>query len=177
MLGTGHRLLNNVIIDARDTGIRIASGHTREQGGLNQAAGACLIANNTVVNAGKIGIWLGSVPSEQAKAIADRPIAPYENRVVNNIVSGSAGILLKVDRSPDNEVRHNLLFAVREAEAGTAGEKGVFDDPRFVDAQAGDFRVKPDSPAIGVGIALDSDGGTANIGAEGKATQPWSLPE
>ena len=172
MLGTGHRLLHNVIIGAKNAGIRLGFGHTREQGGMNQAAGGCLVANNTIVGAGTVGIWLGSAPGG-SQGIAVRPIAPYDNRVLNNIISGAVGVLLNVDRSPDNEVDHNMLFAMGTAQVGDSGENAILENPRFADERAGDFRLNPDSPAIEAGVSLEPSGGTANIGASGKAVETW----
>ncbi len=170
VLGTKHRVIENVIIGAKDAGIRLGFGHTREQGGLNQAAGGCLVANNTIVGAGEIGIWLGAVPSQGG--ISERPFAPHDNRIVNNIITGTSGTLLKIDRSPANVVEHNLLFAKGEAEVGDSGAEAVLADPLFKDETASDFRLKPASPAVGAGIAFGPDG-SANIGATGKAAEAW----
>lgn len=171
VLGTDHRVIQNVIVGVGDTGIRLGFGHTRDQGGLNQAAGNCLVANNTIVDARRAGLWLGSVPSRQG--IDDRPVAPYGNRVVNNIISGETGVLLRNDRSPKNVVERNLLHATGDAHVGNPGNATILGDPRFVNQNVGDYRLRKESPASGAALQLLSDGGTANIGASGNASEPW----
>ena len=113
--GTHHRVVDNVIVGNRNTGIRLLYGMTRDLGGHYQAPTGCLIANNTIVDAGKTGIHIGAGGGKDwgEKGIAD--VAPYGNRFVNNIVVGSEETLLVSEDCPDNVVEHNLYYATCKA--------------------------------------------------------------
>ncbi len=113
--GTHHRVVDNVIVGNRGTGIRFLYGMTRELGGHYQAPTGCLVTNNTIVDAGKAGIHIGSGGGRDwgEKGVAD--VAPYGNRFVNNIVVGSEGALLVSEDCPDNVVEHNLYYAICKA--------------------------------------------------------------
>jgi len=163
--GTHHRVVDNVIAGSKGTGIRLQYGMTVELGGLYQAVGHCLIAHNTVVNAGRAGILVGDGRDRDwgEKGIANQ--APYENRFVNNVIAGKAGTLLVVDRAPENRVERNLFYATGEATVSEAGAQPRFADPLFVHPATGDYRLRPESPALGTGLALAPDGEASDIGA------------
>jgi hypothetical protein len=62
------------------------------------------------------------------------------------------------------KVDENLLpnaAALKQAQAAGCDPHSIVGDPMFVDAAAGDFRVKPDSPALKIGFknfAMDDFG-------------------
>ena len=163
--GTHHRVMDNVIAGNRSTGIRLLYGMTRELGGHYQAPTGCLIANNTIVDAGKAGIHIGAGGGKDwgEKGVAN--VAPYDNRFVNNIIAGSTGMLLLIDDCPGNIIEANLFHAKGEATAPEPGVDDLMQDPMFLCADTGDFRLRPDSPAIGAGRPLDDGGKQADIGA------------
>lgn len=161
--GTHHQVVNNVVANNRNTGIRILYGMSLNLGGHYQAAGHCLIANNTIVNAGQIGIYIGSGGGKDwgEKGVADE--APYENRFVNNIVTGVSGQLLLVE-GRENTIENNLLYATEGATVSESGIHVIQKDPKFVDPSQGDFRLSPGSPGVGAGVPV-AGGHTAHIGA------------
>lgn len=167
--GTHHRVVDNVIAGSRGTGIRLQYGMTVELGGLYQAVGHCLIANNTVVDAGRAGILVGDGRDKDwgEKGIANQ--APYDNRFVNNVIVGKTGTLLAVNGAPENRIERNLFHATDEAAVPEAGDQPLFADPLFLDPDTGDYRLRPESPALGAGLALASDGQAADIGASAGA--------
>ena len=166
--GTHHTVIDNVLVGCRGTGIRLLYGMTRELGGHYQAVGNCLIANNTVVNAGRAGILIGDSRGKDWGEKGLQQLPPYDNRTVNNIIAGSSGMLLKADGAPDNTIANNLFHATGEAAIPDTGETPLHADPLFADPEAGDFRLRPESPATGAGIPLAPDAKTADIGASAR---------
>jgi len=60
---------------------------------------------------------------------------------------------------PDAVIRNNVMYQcetpIGDYGAGTDESHNLTNDPRFVDAAAGDFRLQADSPAIDAGTAID----------------------
>ncbi|WP_217428889.1 right-handed parallel beta-helix repeat-containing protein, partial [Micromonospora maritima] len=72
-------------------------------------------------------------------------------RVANNIVVAAGGKpAVQVGAAVDVRLTSNLVVGVSRAPADPGALTG---DPRFVAPDAGDFRLKPDSPAIDSGVA------------------------
>ena len=150
LCGTGHVVKDNVVVNSGGTGIRLYFGMTREQGGHYQAAGQCLVANNTIVNAKRAGILVGDRRGhDEGKGIQN--VAPEGNRFLNNIVTGTTGDLLLVDHAPGNLVAGNLFFLQGDAIVSSPGDDPIYADPLFRDPESGDFR-----PGQG-SLALESD--------------------
>jgi poly(beta-D-mannuronate) lyase len=148
LCGTGHVVKDNVIVNSRETGIRLFFGMTKEQGGHYQAAGQCLITNNTIVNAKRVGILLGDGRGNNHKENGIQNVAPEGNRLLNNIITGSTGDLFRVDHAPGNLVTGNLFFLQGDAIVSSPGEEPVYADPLFRDPVSGDFRPSQGSPAL-----------------------------
>ena len=148
LCGTGHVVKDNVIVNSRTTGIRLYFGMTKEQGGHYQAAGQCLIANNTIVNAQQVGILAGDRRGADHGKKGIQHVAPAGNRLLNNIVTGATGDLFLVDHAPNNVVAGNLFFLQAEATVSCPGEDAMYADPLFIDADRGDFRLSQASPAL-----------------------------
>jgi len=148
LCGTGHVVKDNVIVNSGGTGIRLYFGMTREQGGHYQAAGECLITNNTIVNAKRAGILVGDGRGNVHEEMGIQTVPPAGNRILNNIVTGTTGDLCIVNHAPDNFVADNLFFLRGDAIVSSPGDGPVYADPLFRDPERGDFRLKEDSPAL-----------------------------
>lgn len=123
---TGHIVRDNVILNSRGTGIRLFFGMTKEQGGHYQAAGECLITNNTIVDAGKTGILIGDGRNRDWHEKGVQNIAPEGNRVIDNIVVGSTGDLLLSNHAPNNVIENNLFHKLGDAVLSSPGKNPVY---------------------------------------------------
>ncbi|MCZ7645839.1 MAG: polysaccharide lyase 6 family protein [Planctomycetota bacterium] len=164
--GTHHRIVGNVIIDARGAGIRLIAGWE-----THAVVTDCLIANNTIVNAQAQGIlfadWLkGEVLRDGTVRDKGGTELPVRNKVVNNLIVGSKGVLIELKGSTDNVLSHNLLHATGEAQVGEAGSNAILADPKFANAAEHDYRLAEDSPARGAGMPLDEVSKAFPVGAE-----------
>ncbi len=129
--GHGHRIVGNTIVGASGTGIRLYYGTPDLMAPASYLpVYDSLISGNTIVNCAEAGIMVGAnknahYESERwagppwfASAIMDCTVAPYDNEISGNIITGSKGILLMVDESPDNTFEDNILHATGEAQTG-----------------------------------------------------------
>jgi poly(beta-D-mannuronate) lyase len=153
--GTYHRVTDNVIVRSRNTGIRLLYGMTKELGGHYQAVTESLIANNTIIDAGKAGLLVGDGRGEDSNERGIKSIPPYKNIFRGNIIVGTTGDLLQVVYAPDNQIERNLFHPRDEAEVSFPGDMPHYIDPQFRDADGGDFRLSPDSPALTAGAPID----------------------
>lgn len=120
--GHGHVVTGNTFNGCRATGIRLYYGTPD----LKQPASYlpvydCVISNNTIIDCGKSGILVGdnknahhvdqkwAGPPWFGKAVQDCTIAPYNNRIVSNTITGKAGTLIKSDAAPQNTIENNTL--------------------------------------------------------------------
>ncbi|MBC8871666.1 MAG: right-handed parallel beta-helix repeat-containing protein [Planctomycetes bacterium] len=156
--GTHHRIINNVIANSKGPkereGIMLQFGTAKGPSAHYQATGNCLVANNTLVDTRGI----------RAGACHNLPATPYENRIVNNIIVGDA-LLRDVEFVPDTVVENNLFHPTGKARLGFAGKNAVIADPLFRNPAQGDYRVRPESPAIGKGRILEPNAKAPAIGA------------
>jgi len=147
-----------VIVNSRGPkereGIMLQFGTAKGPNTHYQATGNCLVANNTLANTRGI----------RAGACHSLPAGPYENRIVNNIIVGDA-LLRDVEYVPDTVVENNLFHPTGKARLSFTGENAVIADPLFRNAAQGDYRLRPDSPAIGKGERLDPNAKAPTIGA------------
>ena len=164
----GHRVTNNVMIGCKETGIILYYGtpDTKHPAAYLPVYG-CIVTNNTIVDCGQYGIILG--PNRNARhvqefwgkapyfanPVMECTIAPHENRIAKNIITGSKGVLLKINESPDNTIKDNLLYATDKAVIGDKGEQSITGNPSFINAAKGDYRLSSTSPAQlkGIGAA------------------------
>lgn len=148
LCGTGHIVKDNLIVNSDGTGIRLYFGMTKGQGGHYQAAGQCLITNNTIVNAERAGILVGDRRGADQGEKGIQNVPPQGNRILNNIVTGSAGDLLLVDHAPGNPVDGNLFYLQGDAIVSFPGDNPIYGDPLFRDPERGDFRPRQASLAL-----------------------------
>jgi poly(beta-D-mannuronate) lyase len=175
----GHRVENNVIIGCREAGIRLLFGtpDTRHPAAYLPVYG-CLIAHNTIVDAGQTGIFLGVMREARREnqmwagapwfgnAVMLCTVAPRENRIAHNLIVGHAGTLFRSDGAPDNVISDNWLRATGTAVVGESGLRALSGDPGFVDAAKGDYRLLPTSPARAAGIGAGAEPFAAGPEAE-----------
>jgi poly(beta-D-mannuronate) lyase len=119
--GQGHVVAGNFIQDCRATGIRLYYGTPD----LKHPASYlpvfdCVITTNTILNC-RTGILVGdhknarlvnkkwAGPPWFASSVQECTIAPYNNRIVGNIITGKAGSLLRVNEAPNNSLETNTL--------------------------------------------------------------------
>jgi len=145
--GKGHVIKENLIVNSKNTGIRLYTGMTLTQGGHYQAPTECLITNNTIVNAGNVGIFIGAGRGGDHGEKGIQTVAPQNNRIVNNIVTGKQGDLCKIDNAPNNMVSGNLYFAQRDTIVSYPGKEPMYADPQFIAPEQGNFKLKATSPA------------------------------
>lgn len=79
--------------------------------------------------------------------------ATKDNLISNNIISGNKQHGIAGEAIKNNKISHNLFFRNRYNEA--IGENNVSSDPKFIDAERGNFKLKNNSPAIDRGIKLE----------------------
>ena len=105
--GAHHQVSDNVVIDSRGTGIRLLFGMTKEQGGHYQAAGNCMIENNTIINAAGPGILIGDGKNKDWKEKGIQNVAPTGNHFRNNLIIGQSLETFIVTHTPDNLLEGN----------------------------------------------------------------------
>ncbi len=105
--GAHHQVSDNVIIDSRGTGIRLLFGMTKEQGGHYQAAGNCMIENNTIINAAGPGILIGDGKDKDWNEKGIQNVAPTGNHFRNNLIIGQSLETFIVTHTPDNLLEGN----------------------------------------------------------------------
>jgi hypothetical protein len=104
------------------------------------------ITHCTVADNGEVGIH--AARDDSNTAITDCIIAFNKRGVVTDQPEGKL------------VVKRNCLFGNGvDLDRVTPGDSNIFQDPRFVDQENGDFRLKKGSPCIGAG------GGRTNLGA------------
>ena len=151
---------------------------------LWHAATHATIINNTVVGNGSSGIVIGSgdAPCSTTGCPGGNDYTVVHNNIVaynGNPVSGGWGLGETAQdpgrNGPHNEYSGNLSFQNVTGDFYLPGTKPCRNcisgqDPKFVSMNAGDYRLKPDSPAISsahsaVNSASNTSGELAYIGA------------
>lgn len=118
---------------------------------------ACRIENNTIirrkVNANEWGVF--NITQHDSRNVVRNNIVVVENDVVI-FNAGKNG-----EARPNTVIENNLYFAAQgKLNLGVEGPGAgaVFGDPKFVDYanahQVGDYKIKPDSPAVDRGISF-----------------------
>jgi parallel beta-helix repeat protein len=142
-------IFNNLIYDNDNRGIRVSNGSVRAR-----------IFNNTIVDNRDRGIAIGGANADN--------VAPTGATVRNNIVQDNSNVSIAIEDGPPSALdgysgNFNLVFYPDLADQTKTyrpttiiGANDVNTDALFVNRAAGDFHLRPDSPAI--------DAGTGNIG-------------
>ena len=143
------RVFNNVLYSNRFIGIEIAD--IAADGPRSDIH----VYNNTLVGNGHTGLWGGGI------AISSRN--PLNRRFVvhNNLCSDNLNWqIATVPMAKNLTVSHNLLDAFQGWVDGEfvelTGANAIIGPPRFILAAAANYRLKPGSPAIDVGLTAET---------------------
>jgi hypothetical protein len=167
------------MIRCKETGIRLYYGtpDTKHPAAYLPVYG-CIITNNTVVDCGQFGIVVGinrnahhenqmwANPPYNANAIMDCTIPPHENRIAKNIITGSKGVLLKLEEAPNNTIKDNLIFATGTATIEDKGENTISVSPGFTNPKKDDYRLSVNGPAKKAGLGATAETFPAGPDAE-----------
>lgn len=176
---------NNVIYRNRASGIFMGMwGHDGPRENIR-------IYNNTVVNNGSAGHWAGSVGGIDLRSPNVTSVV-----VANNISVGNFGFDIATFEPPETReqvleekdivILGNMTGPFEEPETTQGhfprpypfrGVQTVEGDPTFVFPRAADFRLLPDSPAIGAAARLDGIPYSPDIGAFPAENRPGGGPE
>jgi len=118
---SGHTVINNLIVAPERTGIGV-SGGTANYG----APRDCLIAHNTIINAGKeaISITCDADSAKGTRIVNNLLVADGENpRVRQN------SVLVHATAALGDRVMNNLLWATGKARVGFEGKAAILADP------------------------------------------------
>ncbi len=127
-------------------------------GGRNQpisfwenVTGEVVVEHNTLINGGKAsGLYLGGLGDRDGRSFAGLRLI-----VRNNIMDGPVQHIMRGSNpiwTQDIENRHNLYRAAPAAFVPGPGERVIEDfESLFRDFRAGDYRLRPGSPAIDAG--------------------------
>ncbi|MBN1670569.1 MAG: polysaccharide lyase 6 family protein [Kiritimatiellae bacterium] len=136
--GERHRIVNNLIVNMAGSGVRLSTGKTGDE--RLGAVKDCLIAHNTFVGC-RVGIGTDA-PSDREDAAY-----PENNLVLNNVLTGGKGTLLRIGAASHARVGPNLVWATGEAVAGYEGAELVLKDP-LLTGEGTVIAPGPGSPAI-----------------------------
>lgn len=143
-------IFNNLVTNLGD-GRGSASAAVKNGGGSSSSKGMTYFYNNTFFSFGRgiTGVGFGSDKNKQM----------FLGRSRNNILDLNCSGISDQHVPPECDYDYDL-FATPEGGRGgydikrPMEEHAIFGDPMFVDALAGDFRLKPGSPALNSGIAV-----------------------
>jgi hypothetical protein len=150
---------NNVIYNAGmgpDPGGKYAnysciySGDETDAG--NAGSGSIDIFDNTLYNCG------ANHPTNSAAIVKGGSVPTLRMNLLNNLVFQRNSEIYVMTRSPSPAAQitgaNNLWHGVGPATAGYSFENNFDAYPQFVNLSRYDFRLRPDSPAIGVGVPI-----------------------
>ena len=147
-------IMGTTIMDATTQGIRI-----RNQGGGS-------VVQTSIISDSAVGILLGAVTGVKLRHLVfydngtalQVPMTATAMDLQNSaFVQNMRGILGADNSFAVLDYNDYWLNSVFDCSACTAGSHSLREDPGFVDAPGGDFRLRPSSPLIDAGIDLGID--------------------
>lgn len=114
------------------------------------------VENNTLINCGAYPVWLQYKQCETA-VVRNNLIAYLgRDRVVKAYgwKEPDAGIRFDTE-GPKPDCDYNMMFGTENRKYG---EHDSTAEPQFVDAEGGDFRLKPGSPGVDAGVTIEAIG-------------------
>jgi poly(beta-D-mannuronate) lyase len=159
IFGDGHTVVNNYL-EETDFGICLDAGQhskggfvNREVSGSYEAASDVLIANNTIVNPTVCGIALGLKNGQKHQGVV-RSVFPSDIAIVNNLITGTRGVLILDDGSRDLKWRTNIAWPRHEARLGLSDQGIIETDPQLTRGSTIRYLPGSDSPARDAGTVL-----------------------
>jgi len=154
--GSNHRVINNVIVNAK-TGIEMpcwgdywSEVPSNNNISHSEPTGNNLVAHNTIVGSTLEAIKYGG-PWGYGEGYLNATNLPFNNRFINNILVSGEGALFKTASAiADNYVSNNLYFAYGNASPGYLGNNSLRGDPQLTS----DYRLSETSIARNQGISL-----------------------
>ncbi|OHA85535.1 MAG: hypothetical protein A2591_03985 [Candidatus Yonathbacteria bacterium RIFOXYD1_FULL_52_36] len=142
--GPDHVIINNLIVNSEQSGIRL-NGLSTSGGNGHVAADNTLVANNTIVGFSENGIVINPSDSTPPTGIS----------VLNNLITGSSGTLLSVsiENSVDHTIRKNLLWISGSAKVGYSGTEAILKDP-LIKGTGAALTISSNSPAVDGALAV-----------------------
>jgi poly(beta-D-mannuronate) lyase len=107
--------VGNYIEGCRSTGIYMPTAAGRGELGFYGPANYCVVAHNTIVNAGQIGLHIGH-PNPHSKS--GWRVQLCNNTFIGNLIVSDKGALIRNDGALRSTWRNNIVWATGEAEPG-----------------------------------------------------------
>lgn len=111
------------------------------------------IENNTFINCGAYPVWLQGKPQTESSVIRNNLFAcwkydpaPYGGK------EADSGVRIDVQDGVTKNCDYNLFWNTPNRQYG---KNDITAEPQFVDPDNGDFRLKPGSPGVDMGIQTD----------------------
>ncbi|MCP4641190.1 MAG: hypothetical protein GY851_12185, partial [bacterium] len=140
-----HTIVNNHIEGCKHVGILMRAADGDEQYSYYGPVNNCVVAHNTIINCGDVGIYLGQL-NRHAKA--KWHLAPCGNDFINNLVVGERGALIQDDGSHTTLWRGNIAWPTAAAVAGLEHEGIAQVDPRMEQVDGLSRLASAESPAV-----------------------------
>jgi len=110
-----HTIVGNYIEGCRRAGIYMPTAAGLGELGYYGPVNYCVVAHNTIVNAGKVGLHIGE-PNMQGKELWRVQLC--NNTFIGNLIVGNRGVLVRDDGALRSTWRNNIVWATGEADVG-----------------------------------------------------------
>jgi poly(beta-D-mannuronate) lyase len=124
-----HTIVGNYIQDCSSHGIYMPTCAGEEEHTLYGPVTNCVVAHNTIINCGRVGLYLNQ-PNTHPAARWTAPLV--NNEVIGNLIVSDCGTLVQDDGSLTTTWRGNIAWPTGEATAGLEREGITAADPGLV---------------------------------------------